>query len=95
MNLNDNEKSAVKTITEKYREEMKQLRDENQKAARGQNAQLRAQMQAIIERERAEIRGALTTEHQTQFDANIEKQRGRGAGGPPGRRQPPPTRRDR
>lgn len=93
--LNDNEKSAVKTITEKYREELKELRDENQKAAMGQNAQLRTQMQAIMERERAEIRGALTAEHQAQFDANVARQRGRGAGGPPGRRPPPPARRDR
>lgn len=92
--LTDNEKSAVKTITEKYREEMKQLRDENQRATRGQNGQLRAQMQAIIERERAEIRAALTAEHQAQFDANAAKQRGRGAGGPPGRRPPAPARRD-
>lgn len=95
INLNDNEKSAVKTIAEKYREEMKQLRDENQKVANGQNAGLRVQMQSIMERERAEIRGALTAEHQAQFDANIAKQRARGAGGPSGRRPPPPARRDR
>lgn len=93
--LNDNEKAAVKTITEKYREELKELRDANQKSTRAQNTQLRAQMQAIMERERAEIRGALTAEHQAQFDANVAKQRGRGAGGPPGRRPPPPARRDR
>jgi hypothetical protein len=94
--LNDNEKAAMKTISEKYRDEMKQLRDANQQPAAGQNAQLRAQVQAIAERERAELRGALTAEHQAQFDANIAKQPARGAGGPPGRRPPPPSaRRDR
>lgn len=95
INLNDNEKAALKTITEKYRGEMKRLRDENQKAGKGQNTALRTQMRDIMERERAEIRGALTAEHQGQFDANVAKQRGRGAAGPPGRRPPPPARRDR
>ena len=71
--LNENEKAAVKTITAKYRDEMKQLRDANQGAARGQNEQLRSQMMAIAERERAEIRAALTAEHQAQFDANVAK----------------------
>lgn len=87
--LNDNEKAAIKTINEKHREEMKQLRDDNQKAAAGQNAELRAQIQGIAERERAEIRGALTAEHQAQFDANIANQSGRGRAGRPGRRPPP------
>lgn len=96
IDLNDNEKSAVKTITEKYREEMKQLREADQKGAARQNAQLRAQMQAIMEREQAEIRGALTAAHQTQFDANVAKRPAPGAGGPPGRRPPPPkAQRDR
>jgi hypothetical protein len=93
--LNDNEKAAVKTITEKYREEMKQLRDANQGAARGQNAELRKQMLAIAERERAEIRGALTATHQAAFDANVAKGPGRRAGGPPAGRRPPPPVRDR
>lgn len=86
--LNDNEKAAVKTITEKYREEMKQLRDANQGAARGQNEQLRSQMMAIAERERAEIRGALTADHQAQFDANVAKGPGRGQGAPSAGRRP-------
>ena len=87
--LNDNEKAAVKTISEKYREEYKQLREANQQAAAGQNAQARAQLQAIAEREQAEIRAALTAEHQAQFDANIAKRRGRGADGQPAGRRPP------
>jgi hypothetical protein len=92
--LNDNEKAAVKTITEKYREELKQLRDANQQTAGRPTAEQRAQLQAIAERERAEIRGALTAEHQAQFDANVAKLRARGAGGPAGRR-PPTVLRDR
>lgn len=93
INLNDNEKAAVKTITEKYREEMKQLRDANGKVARGQNAQLRQQMEDINKREEAEIRAALTAEHQAQFDANVAKRPARGVGAPPpGRRPPQPVR---
>lgn len=89
--LNENEKAAVKTITAKYRDEMKQLRDANQGAARGQNEQLRSQMMAIAERERAEIRAALTAEHQAQFDANIAKGPGRGRGAPGARPARPPV----
>jgi hypothetical protein len=86
--LNDNEKSAVKTITEKYRGEMKQLRDSNEPAT-APNPQLRAQFDAIAQRERADIRAALTAEHQAQFDANVAKRPARGAGGPPAGRRPP------
>ena len=71
--LNDNEKAAVKTINEKYRAEMEQLREANKGTARGQNAQLAAQVKAIADRQDAEIRAALTAEHQAQFDANIAK----------------------
>ncbi|HET9425763.1 MAG TPA: hypothetical protein VFO55_10360 [Gemmatimonadaceae bacterium] len=87
--LNENEQAAIKTITAKYREEMKEHRDANQGTARGQNAELRTQMMAIAERERAEIRAALTAEHQAQFDANVAKGPGRGNAGPPAGRRPP------
>ena len=87
--LNDNEKAAVKTISEKYREEYKQLREAHQQAGAAQNAQLRTQMQAITQREQAEIRAALTAEHQAQFDANIAKRQVRGADGHPAGRRPP------
>lgn len=88
--LNDNEKAAVKTIGEKYRAEYQQLREANQGAARGQNAQLATQVRAIAEREQAEIRAALTAEHQAQFDANAAKRKELGANGRGGRRGPPP-----
>jgi Spy/CpxP family protein refolding chaperone len=84
--LNDNEKAAVKTITEKYRAELEEFREANRGARRGQNAQLAAQIRAIGEREQAEIRGALTAEHQAQVDANVAKRKEPGANGAPGRR---------
>ena len=84
--LNDNEKAAVKTITEKYRAELEELREANGGGRRGQNAQLAAQVQAIREREQAEIRAALTAPHQAEFDANLAKRKKIGANGAPGRR---------
>jgi len=73
--LNDNEKDAVKQINEKYRAEFEQLREANKGKARGQNAQLAEQVKAIADRQEAEIRAALTAEHQAQFDANIAKRK--------------------
>ena len=93
--LNDNEKAAVKTITEKYRGELQQLREANRGAQRGQNAQLATQAQAIMEREQAEIRAALTAEHQAQFDANVTKRKEIAAKGGGRRGQRPPAQADR
>lgn len=87
--LNDNEKAAIKTITEKYRAEFTELREANRKQAVGQNEQLRVQAQAIAERERAEIRAALTAEHQAQFDANLAKRPVTGAQRGPRPPRPP------
>ena len=88
--LNDNEKAAVKTINEKYRAEFEQLREANKGTPPGQNAQLAAQMKAIADRQEAEIRAALTAEHQAQFDANVAKRKEMEAkvGGRRGRRPP-------
>jgi Spy/CpxP family protein refolding chaperone len=89
--LNDNEKAAVKTIAEKYRAELEQFREANRGGQRGQNPQLAAQVRAIAEREQAEIRAALTAEHQSQFDANVAKRKesgANGAAGPRGARPP-------
>src|SRR4029079_9169012 len=76
--LNDNEKAAVKKINEKYRAEFEQLREANKgtQPAR-QNTQLQAQAKAIMDRQQAEIRAALTAEHQAQFDANVAKMKER------------------
>ena len=88
--LNDNEKAAVKTINEKYRAEFDQLREANKATARRQNPQMMEQVKAISDRQEAEIRAALTAEHQAQFDANIAKRKemeqkmgGRRGGRPP------------
>jgi hypothetical protein len=88
--LNDNEKAAVKTINEKYRAEMEQFREANKGTAPGRNSQLAAQMKAIADRQEAEIRAALTAEHQAQFDANIAKRKEMEAkaGGRRGKRPP-------
>jgi hypothetical protein len=78
--LSESEKANVKAIQQKYQDEMKELRKTN--AAGGATPELREKLQAIGERERTEIRAALSTEHQAQFDANIAKGgRGRGRGG--------------
>ena len=88
--LNENEKAAVKQINEKYRAEFEQFREANKGTAPGQNAQLAAQVKAIADRQEAEIRAALTAEHQAQFDANIAKRKelAAQAGGRRGRRPP-------
>ena len=88
--LNDNEKAAVKQINEKYRGEFEQLREANKGTAPGKNAQLDAQVKAIADRQEAEIRAALTAEHQAEFDANVAKREKLAAqgGGRRGRRPP-------
>lgn len=92
LQLNDNEKAAVKTISDKYRTEYEKLREANKDTPRGQNPQAMAQMKDIAEREQAEIRGALTAEHQAQFDASIAKRKERAEKGKAGRRgQRPPA----
>ena len=93
--LNDNEKAAVKTIDEKYRKELQELREANKGTARGQNPQLAAQVQAIAERQQAEVRAALTAEHQAQFDANAAKRKEQMANGGGRRGRRPPTVRSR
>jgi hypothetical protein len=88
--LNDNEKAAIKTINEKYRTELEEFREANKGKARGQNAQLAAQMKVIADRQETEIRAALTAEHQAQFDANVAKRKEMETqgGGRRGRRPP-------
>lgn len=78
LSLSSTQKSQIKTINKKYANQFKQLRQANGTNAGAQSANARVQMQAIAERERAEIRGVLTPEQRTQFDANVAKQRGKG-----------------
>ena len=94
--LSDAEKAALKTIDEKYRAQFQELREANKGTAPGQNPELAAKVKAIADAQEAEIRGALSSEHQAQFDANVAKMKERGAKGPAGRRPPrPPALRDR
>jgi Spy/CpxP family protein refolding chaperone len=51
------------------------------KAAWDRTAGDRQKLQALMQRERTEIRTALTAEHQTQFDANVKQLDQRRAGG--------------
>ena len=81
LNLTASQKNDIKAINKKYADQFKQLRDANGKNG-GQNATDRSQMQAIAQRERAEIRAILTPAQQTQFDANVAKHGGR-RGRPP------------
>jgi Spy/CpxP family protein refolding chaperone len=76
LNLTAAQKNDIKTINKKYADQVKQLRQANGKNGVGQTADGRAQMQAIAERGRAEIRGVLTPQQRTQFDANVAKHRG-------------------
>ena len=87
--LNDNEKAAVKQIDEKYRAELQEFREANKGKRPGQDPQVMEQMKAIADRHDAEIRAALTAEHQKAFDANIAKRKEIEAKGG-GRRGRPP-----
>jgi hypothetical protein len=82
LKLNESEKADVKTITQKYAEELKQLRQKAGKGGLGQDAELRAEIQSLAEKERAEIRAALTAPNQIQFDANVARGRGGRGRGP-------------
>ena len=76
--LSEAEKARVKEIRGRYQTESKTLRESTD----------RQKLAALKQRERAEIRTALTPEHQTQFDANVtqraerraERRKGKGHG---------------
>ena len=59
--LSEAEKARVKEIRGRYQTESKTLRESGD----------RQKLAALKQRERSEIRTALTPEHQTQFDANV------------------------
>jgi periplasmic protein CpxP/Spy len=87
LKLSQQQKTQIKTINKKYADQFKQLRQANGTKGAAQNANARTQMQAITERERAEIRDVLTPEQRTQFDANVAKHRGKGKTGLDNRQQ--------
>jgi Spy/CpxP family protein refolding chaperone len=77
--LTDAQKASMKEIHKQYGAELKQLRQQNDGKGTAkdatQKAALRAQLKAINDRENAEIRGILTPEQRTRFDANLAKKR--------------------
>ena len=68
--LSDAEKARLKEIRGKYRTDAQTLRSEGD----------RQKLQALMQRERTELRTALTPEHQTQYDANVKQLDQRRAG---------------
>ncbi|MBW8768541.1 MAG: periplasmic heavy metal sensor [Gemmatimonadetes bacterium] len=69
-----------KTLRESLRPAMQDMRTARQKhdtvamkAAWDRTAADRQKLDALMQRERAEVRTALTPEHQTQFDANVKQ----------------------
>lgn len=81
LNLTQQQKTEIQAINKKYADQFKQLRQANGANGATQNSTARVQMQAIAERERAEIRGVLTPDQRTQFDANVAKRRSKGKPG--------------
>jgi len=81
LNLSQQQKTQIQAINKKYADQFKQLRQANGANGAAQNANDRVQIQAIAERERAEIRGVLTPEQRTQFDANVAKMKAKGKRG--------------
>jgi Spy/CpxP family protein refolding chaperone len=73
------QKKDIKAINKKYAGQFKALRQPNGKQNGPPTAEARAQMQALMERERAETRAVLTPAQQTKFDANVAKA-GKGRG---------------
>src|SRR5690349_7989926 len=79
--------TETKTLRASLRPAMQDMRAARQKhdtvamkAAWDRTAADRQKLDALMQRERAEIRTALTPEHQTQFDANVQQLAERRAG---------------
>jgi Spy/CpxP family protein refolding chaperone len=90
--IRENYKTESKALRESLRPAMQDMRAAREKhdtvamkAAWDRTAADRQKLDALMQRERAEIRTALTAEHQTQFDANVkqldERRAGRKKGG--------------
>jgi len=80
-------KTETKALRESLRpavQEMRSAREKHDtvamKAARDRTAADRQRLDALMQRERAEIRTVLTPEQQTQFDANVKQLAERRAG---------------
>lgn len=73
--LTDAEKARLKEIHAKYRAEGETLRD----SLRDASDRAREKVRVLRERERAEIRSALSPENQQQLDANVRQTENRRA----------------
>lgn len=78
--LSAEQRTSVQQINEKYRAERLQLRErvratrtEGQKPDSAQRVEFREQGAQLMQRHRAELRGVLTAEQRTTFDANVTK----------------------
>lgn len=74
VDLTDAQKEQVKSINARYRSELDALRPkERVRPDSAARAQMIAQRMEIERRRLADIRGVLTTEQRTTFDANVAK----------------------
>jgi hypothetical protein len=76
LKLTKTERAQVNSVERKYRKELADLRkshDAAVKAKKEDNSQIAAQVQAIADRERDELRGLLTPAQQATFDKNAGK----------------------
>ena len=74
--LTATEKKTVTDIEKKYRKQISDLHkshEANEKAGKEDDTQIAAKVQAIVDQERAEIRGAIPAAQQAKFDANVAK----------------------
>ena len=85
--IRGNYRSEAQSLQKTLRPAMQEMRAARQKndsvalkAAWDRSEGDRQKLQALMQRERAEIRTALTPEHQTQFDANVKQLAERRAG---------------
>jgi hypothetical protein len=70
--LSDAQKSAVDSITAKYRAERQKLMPNGMQGGRPDDA-TRAKMTDMMNKQNAEIRAILTADQQKVFDTNVEK----------------------
>jgi len=87
--INEKYRAEFQTLRESLEPDMKAVRDARQRgdtaaarAAWDRNSAGREKMQALMAKQRAELRGVLTPEQQKTFDANVQQVRERGVRGP-------------
>ena len=85
--LSADQKTRVQQIGEKYRAERTQLRDkvkagrtEGQRPDSAQRVAFRQSAEQLMRRQRDELRGVLTAEQRTTFDANVQEMEKRQSG---------------